>query len=481
MAWILTPTSQAQSWIRFDWSQSQTKLSVTIESSQNITSSHWPYAGPLDDRGQCSNREFPKLDDNLKGRAAVTKLGNKKARAEISISRANNNRLYCFIIEGSPTPRQLDYNPPIIELGDRTNLIKARDVSQGLYGPNGTVDDNSWQVAVFDASQAGSNYRCGAGNQSLKFKPISGDAKYIGQYSWGTTNHLSYNVPDHRESAIEFFEKLKKIIYDAEETDSSLIPFVDGQWNPDFTDNIHLCHRVSDPQGNTSYKLMRLDFGGPTISLRIDGRSIRASSAAVDLDDSTWQYMATEQRYIRTTCELIKSFSQPTGESAVENQATNGHYYCFLVADKQGNIGRAWIKAELGRNNQNNQPATESEPQPPAANNQQLTEPAPEPDQTSPEPIDGQTDEVSEAAPAAEAEPEAEAAGQPAETPGTTVEAEAEATPAVQSRPATTEPATTAEPKPDDFPVWALVLAVIAGLAVVIGGRLVFKAKSKDS
>lgn len=475
LIWGLAGPVQAQHWIRPDFRQSQTTLSVTIESSRTINSSHWSYAGPLDDRSQCSNQKFPDLDDSLKGKAPVTKLGDKKARAEISISRADNNKLYCFIIEGSPTPRQLDYNPPIIELGQEGNLIKARDAPSGAYGPNGNVDDNSWQVAVFDASRAGNNYRCGADNRELEFRPISGDTRYIGQYSWGNTNHLAYNVPDHRQSAIEFFDSLKAAIYATEEANPALIPFVDDQWNPAFTDNIHLCHRVSDPQGNTSYKLMRLDFGGPAIRLQIDGQSIRASSVAVDLDQSTWQYLATDQRHIRTTCELIKDFPDPTGRSAVVDRAVDSHYYCFLVADKRGNIGRAWIRAKLEAappttTEESAQPEAD-EPQPTNNNdqsNQQLTDPAPVPDQAGPETIDGQTADITEADPA-------ELPPQPAE-PETTPEA----TPADnQTVPgAGPEPAAANQPTGDRLG-WTVFWSLIALLAVITGGWLAIRNKTK--
>ena len=120
-----TSAQSDQKWIQFNFSQSQTHLSVTIESSHDIVSSHWAYAGPLDDTDSCSNRKFGDIDDRLKGQAEVTKSGQRTARVSIAVSRANNNKYYCFILEGSPTPRRLDYNPPIIELTDRPEPIAS--------------------------------------------------------------------------------------------------------------------------------------------------------------------------------------------------------------------------------------------------------------------------------------------------------------------------------------------------------------------
>lgn len=475
LAWGLAGPVQAQNSISFDFNQSQTKLSVTVESSRNISSSYWSYAGPLDNSDQCSHREFGGLDDSLKGQAPITRISDKRARAEIEISRADNNKLYCFIIEGFPTPRRLDYNPPIIELGEEGNLIKARDSLHGTYGPSGNVDSNSWQAAVFDASRAGGDYQCRADNQQLEFRSISGDIKHIGQYSLGNTNHLAYNVPDHRQAAVEFFENLKAAVYTAEETAPALTPLVDGQWNPAFVDNIHLCHRVSDPQGNTSYKLMRLDFGGPTISLQIDGQSIRASSAAVDLDQSTWQYFATDQRYIRMTCELTEDFPEPSGRSAVVDRAVDGFYYCFLVADKRGNIGWAWIQADLeaGQPTTTEPAPTESTTPPPTGtdsqSNQQLADPAPIPDPASPEAIDGQVADVAEANPAeTPPQPAAGPAAAPGEAPAGN---QATATPEPESEPAT-------GPGSDRLG-WTIFWGLIAVLAVITGGWLALRNKTK--
>lgn len=490
LTWAATQPAQAQNSIQYNFKQSQTKLSVTVESSQNISSSHWPYAGPLNNRSECSNSNFPNLDEDLKGQAALTKLGAKKARAEIDISRSDNNKLYCFIIDGFPTVRRVDYNPPIIEFGDRTNLIKARDEYKGSYGPNGNVDSKSWQAAVFDAGRAGNSYGCNADNQELVFKPVSSDAKHISQYSWGNTNHLSYNLPDHKQSLIEFYEKFKELVYASEETNPALIPFIDGDWNPDFSDNIHLCHRVSDPQGNTSYKLMRLDFAGPVIKLQFDGQSIQASSPAVDLDDSTWQYMATDQRHIRSSCELIKDFTSPSGESATVETATSGHYYCFLVADKQGNIGRAWIKADPNQaqtspppeNNDNqqqaqqpsdNQPDPNSNPQPPPENNQQLTgDQAPSPGQTNAEAINDQAANVAEADPA-QSQPTGD-------EPQTTPDESHPDQPQPANQPLEAEQQTPlAKQQPDEENpdtgsslLWPIILA-LAVFLLVIGGSLV--------
>ena len=480
LAWWLPGLAQAQDSISYNFHQSQTSLSVTVESSKQINSSHWSYAGPLDKKEDCSNRKFSGLPANLKGQAEVSKSGNKKGRAEISINPANNNKYYCFIIEGYPTPRQLDYNPPVIELGEGGNLLKGKDVWQSPYAGSTTVDDKSWQAAVFNNKRAGSNYQCNATNQALEFRRVSGSLPHVGQYSWGNTNHLSYNVPGLISDDIKFFNGLKAAVYTTEETDPALIPFIDDAWNDQFTDNIHLCHRVSDNKGNTAYKLMRLDLSGPVIKLEVDGQSIRASSPAVDLDDSTWKYLASGQRTISYTCELLEDIPQPTGRSATAARAKDGHYYCFIVADKQGRVGRAWIKADLNEASQPQQTETTTA-NPPATTdtndsqqNQQLTNPEPAPSQdNNPEPINSQVGEVDEAkAPSTEAETT------PVESE-TTPEDQPTEQPEPAPAPTTNEPIASNEPATTGRSPWPIILALVGTLMIGIGGWLILKTKGK--
>ena len=483
--WLPSP-AQAQDSISYNFSQSQTELSVTVGSSKQINSSHWSYAGPLDNKSNCNNREFPDIPANLKGRAKVTKSGDKKGRAKISVSSANNNKYYCFIIEGYPVPRQLDYNPPTIELGEEGNLLKGKDISQSAYAGPTTVDGKSWQAAVFDNQRAGDNYQCNAANEDLEFRPVSGDLPYVGQYSLGNTNYLSYNVPGFVDEDIKFFNGLKDAVYTTEETNSALIPFIDGAWNDQFTDNIHLCHRVSDNKGNTTYKLMRLDLAGPVIKLEIDGQGIRASSPAVDLDDSTWKYLASSQRTISYSCNLLKDIPQPTGRSTTVAQAEDGHYYCFIVADKQGHVGQAWIKADLDGSSPSQQTETTTNTNE-NQQNQQLTNPNPTTNQNGdPEPINNQAGEVNEVNPAPNAEPEnsstqTEAAPTETTTPEPEVPAEDQNTEQPELTPTVSKPATiNNEPTTSSSSTWTIILALIGVLAVGVGGWLVLKAKTKD-
>ncbi len=257
------PTEAADKFIKYNFSQSQTQLSLRLESSHEIKSSQWSYAGPLADSKQCSNRNFSSLPDNLKGKAevAISKNNPKVGNAKIPIQRSDNNKYYCLLAEGYPIVRLVDYNPSVISL-EGSNHLKARDVYKGFLRPSGMVDSKSWRVAVFDISKKSDSYGCNAENNELNFRSTPAGIKYVGQYSWGNDNHVSYNVPGSSVMfIIEFFESLEKALYAQPETNPVLIPFIDGKFNPAFTDNIHLCHRVSDPQGNTTYKLMHLDLG----------------------------------------------------------------------------------------------------------------------------------------------------------------------------------------------------------------------------
>ena len=344
------PTEAANRSIKYNFSQSQTQLSLRLESSHEIKSSQWSYAGPLNDRSKCSNRTFGDLPENIKGKADVTVPTNnpKIGTIKIQIQRSDNNKYYCLLAEGYPIARLIDYNPPVISLED-SNHLKARDVFKGAHGPNGTVDSKSWQAAVFDVSRKSDSYSCNAENGELNFRPTPADIKYVGQYSWGNDNHVSYNVPaGNVQFIVEFFESLKDALYVQPETDPTLIPFIDGEFNPAFTDNIHLCHRVSDPQGNTAYKLMHLDLGGPAIRLVLTGKRLQASSSAFDLDDSTWQYYKIPHRRQTAVCSYLDYPPEPTGKSAVIENVKNGDWYCFWALDKQGRRNTRLVQIDLG-------------------------------------------------------------------------------------------------------------------------------------
>ena len=467
-----------QKWIQFNFSQSQTHLSVTIESSHDIASSYWVYAGPLDDTDSCSNRKFGDIDDRLKGQAEVTKSGQRTARASIAVSRANNNQYYCFILEGYPTPRRLDYNPPVIELTDRPNQLRARDSHNGPKGPSGTVNTGSWQAAVFDRSRSGDTYGCGAANQELEFRPVAADAIHVAQHSLGNNNYLSYHVPvGYLVGLVKFVDEFLSTIYVSPETDPALIPIVDGQINELFTDNIHLCHRVSDRQGNATYQLMRLDMAGPAIKLERDGRRLLASSPAVDLDDSSWQYRASSQRVLQHTCSQIKSFPEPTGRTAVVERVKANTGYCFIVLDRQGHHGSRWIKidrlAEAPTPPVSDPPPVESTPPPasnndPPANQPQLTEPTTEnPVTADPGTIEGQpTPGV-----VATTDP---APPRVAPTSGLAVETQ----PAAGSEPASFPPEDIDLRPPvagDSGPPWSLIIGAVGMLVIVVLAGVGFK------
>ena len=217
----------------------------------------------------------------------------------------------------------------------------------GLYGPIGGVNSKNWQAAVFDVSRKSSTYGCNAENSELNFRSTPAGIKYVGQYSHGSYNHISYNVPASSvQFIVEFFESLENALYAEPETDQALIPFVAGRFSEAFTDNIHLCHRVSDPQGNTTYKLMHLDLGGPAIKLTLANDTLQASSPAVDLDDSTWQYYKLPHRRNRYICDYLDYPPEPTGKTATVANVKNGDWYCFWVLDTQGNRNTRLIEVD---------------------------------------------------------------------------------------------------------------------------------------
>ncbi len=340
--------TSAANFIQYGFSQSQTQLSVRVESSHDIKSSQWSYAGPLDNRSDCSNRLFGGLPETIKGRADVTISNNnpKVGRAKLPIQRSDNNKFYCLIIEGYPTVRAIDYNPPTISF-EGSNHVVGTDRG-GLYGPIGTVDSKSWQATVFNVSRKSSTYDCNAGNSELNFRSTPANIKYVGQYSHGSYNHVSYNIPDGNvQFIVEFFESLENALYAKPETNQALIPFVEGRYSEAFTDNIHLCHRVSDPQGNTTYKLMHLDLGGPAIKLTLTGSILQASSPAVDLDDSSWQYYKIPHRRNRYICDYLDYPPEPTGNTATITNVQNGDWYCLWALDKQGNRNTRLIEVNL--------------------------------------------------------------------------------------------------------------------------------------
>ncbi|MYB39860.1 hypothetical protein F4X86_01010 [Candidatus Saccharibacteria bacterium] len=409
-------TANAQSW-KYSFKQSQTQLTLLIESSGNINTKNWQYAGPLNNTDKCgTSSKFDEIDADLVRPLTAEKTGNKTARASLKIQKSDNNKYYCLKVGGLYLPRLIDYNPPIITL-EKTNLLSAKDVYKGWYGPSGTVNPKSWQAAVFYVSKQSAGYGCDAQNGELVFKPVVDKIDRVANYSHGNTNYLAYYEPEtYAEYISEFFEDLQSAIYPAEETDTTLIPVIDNLINEDFTDNIHLCHRVSDPQGNTTYKLMRLDLTGPAIRLELDGRTLRASSPSLDVDNGSWQYLATTNRWNRYACLYVDRLSEPTGTSAVIDNIKNDHWYCVSVLDKSGkHNGRVFkINAKdielrppplvtttntRPSNNQNQQEEAEETPAeqpavetgqradtrqvvPPAAEPQPQPRPQPEPQQT---------------------------------------------------------------------------------------------------
>ena len=199
----------------------------------------------------------------------------------------------------------------------------------------------------FDVSRKSSTYGCNAENSELNFRSTPAGIKYVGQYSHGSYNHISYNVPAGSvQFIVEFFESLENALYAEPETNQALIPFVAGRFSEAFTDNIHLCHRVSDPQGNTTYKLMHLDLGGPAIKLTLVNDTLQASSPAVDLDDSTWQYYKLPHRRNRYICDYLDYPPEPTGKTATVANVKNGDWYCFWVLDTQGNRNTRLIEVD---------------------------------------------------------------------------------------------------------------------------------------
>ena len=218
--------------------------------------------------------------------------------------------------------------------------MRARDSHNGLKGPSGTVNTASWQAAVFDQSRAGDTYGCEAANQELEFRPISADAIHVAQHSLGNNSYLSYHVPvGYTVGLVKFVDEFLSTVYVSPETDPTLIPIVDGQINELFTDNIHLCHRVSDRQGNQTYQLMRLDMAGPAIKLERDGQRLLASSPAVDLDDSSWQYRASTQRVLPAYLQPGQEFSRANRPDG-RGRTSRGQHRLLLHCPRQAGPSR---------------------------------------------------------------------------------------------------------------------------------------------
>ena len=340
----------ADKYASYNFRQSQTHLSLKVTSSSNIQASRWSYVGPIDNYRDCSQRNFGSFPETIKGEADVTVSASdpKTATAQVSIQPSDNGKYYCFIAAGYPMSFRIDFNPPTIKLEGSNHLV---GYDQGtLYGPNGTVNSNSWQAAVFDASRKSDSYGCNAENGELNFRPTPAGIKHVGQYSHGNKNHLAYYVPGSNvEFIAEFFQSLRSALYTEEETNPALIPFDDAnQYKETFTDNIHLCHRVSDPQGNTTYKLMRLDLGGPAVKVTLSGGTLQASSPAVDLDASSWRYYKLPNRYARAACERLDITPLVTGESATVQNPEDGEMYCFWALDTEGNRSYRLVKVNGG-------------------------------------------------------------------------------------------------------------------------------------
>ena len=343
--WQISATGKS---IKYGFSQSQTQLAVNVESNPAIQSSQWSYAGPLDDKSDCSNRTFGDLPAAIKGKAEVSISDNnpKVGSATLPIQRSDKDKYYCLIIEGYPVARLIDYTVPTIRLEGKNHLA-GQDVFTRPYGPSGTVDSKSWQAAVFDISKKSDSYACNADNSELSFRSTPADIKNVGQYSHGNSNHVSYNVPSGNiQFIVEFFASLENALYSEPETNQALIPFVDGRFSEAFTDNIHLCHRVSDNQGNTAYKLMRLDLGGPAIKLTLANRTLQASSPAVDLDAESWQYYKLPHRRNRFICDYLDVALEPSGETASIANVKNGDWYCIWALDQQGNRNTRLIQVD---------------------------------------------------------------------------------------------------------------------------------------
>ena len=349
LVWLGRPTKadSDNQYIQYNFSQTQTHINLSVTSSHMIKSTQWRYAGPLEDTDNCSNRNFNEIPDDLKAQADIKKSKNNlSARIQISISKSNNDKYYCFLVEGYPIKQRLDYNPPTIILLTEGNRLSATDVYRGPYTPAG-IDSSTWHVAVFDFSKMSDDYACNAENDQLTFRPITSKLEHVGRVSYGNTTYLNYYVPDDAGQFLaEFFENLKDGLFFQAETNPALIPFVDGELSELFTDNIHLCHYVSDSSDNKSYQLMRLDLGGPVVKLTLQENTIRASSPAVDLDDTTWQYLKITDRRRTYICDYADEITEPTAQSAVVEDVENGDWYCFWVADKKGHIGKRLIKVD---------------------------------------------------------------------------------------------------------------------------------------
>ena len=318
-------------------------MTLVAKSNQPFKNDQWGYAGPLEGNKQCGGSKFGDLPADLKSQADVTRSNNDRtARVQIPVARSDGGLLYCFQVEGYTISRRVDFTPPIITLGEEANRIKAQDAFTGVYGPPGVVNADTWQAAPFDIAVA-DDYGCDENNEQLVFKAVKADGRFFGKVFHGNTNTLFYYAPPRYVDAIgEFFNGLQNTVYAQPETDPTKIPVIDGELNELFTDNVHLCHRVSDHQGNTSYKLMRLDLGAPVIKFALDKstKTIRASSPAVDLDDTSWQYSKITERFRTYGCEQLDRLHEPTGYTSVVSGVKNGHWYCFSVLDKRG-VGRA--------------------------------------------------------------------------------------------------------------------------------------------
>ena len=108
----------------------------------------------------------------------------------------------------------------------------------------------------------------------------------------------------------------------------------------DNQDGGYYCFRVADTSTtygtNYGYAKHRYDISAPAILLSLSDNVLTVSASDVGLDATTWRYAKFD---IRPNCDLaVVNSALPARNKITLTEADNGSWFCFKVADKEGNV-----------------------------------------------------------------------------------------------------------------------------------------------
>ena len=108
----------------------------------------------------------------------------------------------------------------------------------------------------------------------------------------------------------------------------------------DNQDGSYYCFRVADTSTtygtNYGYAKHRYDISAPVILLSLSDNVLTVSASDVGLDATTWRYAKFDSR---PDCDLAAVNSAlPARNKITLTEADNGSWFCFKVADKEGNV-----------------------------------------------------------------------------------------------------------------------------------------------